>query len=110
MPSFYKNFTGSVDAFLLHCSKLDGDKVEAMVEDKSDDPLSPEECRALIMEDMRVNEEEAEKIRLQIVEAEIKEVCDSLVEKGFLEVAEYDKEGNPCYQATELGKKARKWS
>lgn len=103
--SIYKGFTGTIDALLEHCAGMDADKVADMATNKTNDILSPGECRAVIMDEFKCSLKKAEEIRMAIALEEIAKIQSDLKDKGYLELTGYDEDGNAIYIPTELGKK-----
>lgn len=96
-------FTGSVDALLEHCSKLDIQKVEEQI--KLDEK---QECLSIIMKDCECSLEEAEQIYNDIALSEVKQTIDQLVKEGIVEVSGYNDDGEPLFTLTELGRQIQK--
>ena len=96
-------FTGSVDALLEHCSKLDIQKVEEQI--KLDEK---QECLSIIMKDCKCSLEEAEQIYNDIALSEVKQTIDQLVKEGIVEVSGYNDDGEPLFTLTELGRQIQK--
>lgn len=65
--------------------------------------LNREEAIVFAMDDLKVTREEAERIVTEIQLEEFHRIAKGMVEKGFLEITEYDSEGQPIYQPTEKG-------
>lgn len=94
-------FTGTVDEFLNHCSKLDFDI--------SDEELKNREYEFsidFIMKEASVSREEAIELYNMIAFEEVKKTVDKLVEDGLLEITGYSADGEPLFGTTELGKKS----
>jgi len=96
-------FTGSVDALLDHCSKLDIKEVEEQI--KLDEK---QECLSIIMRDCDCSLEEAEQIYNDIALNEVKDTIDQLVKEGIVEVSGYNDDGEPLFTLTELGRQIQK--
>jgi predicted transcriptional regulator len=96
-------FTGSVDALLEHCSKLDIQEVEEQI--KLDEK---QDCLNIIMTDCECSLEEAEQIYSDIALSEVKQTIDQLVKEGIVEVSGYNEEGEPLFTLTELGRQIQK--
>jgi DNA-binding MarR family transcriptional regulator len=96
-------FTGSVDALLEHCSKLDIQEVEEQI--KLDEK---QDCLNVIMTDFECSLEEAEQIYSDIALSEVKQTIDQLVKEGIVEVSGYNEEGEPLFTLTELGRQIQK--
>lgn len=94
-------FTGTVDEFLNHCSKLDFDISDEELK-KREYELSIE----YIMREASVSRDEAIEIYNMIALEEVKNTVDKLVEDGFLEITGYSPDGEPLFGPTELGKKS----
>jgi len=92
-------FTGSVDQLLNHCSQLNVDELLVSCEKR--------ECIDMIMKDVECSLEEAEQIYNQIAVDDVKNTVDNLVDEGLLEITGYNKEGEPLFSLTELGKKVQ---
>jgi len=97
------NFNGSIDELLNHVSNVSDEEIERISDDNR--MLDREESIALVMEEAKLPREEAEKIVTEFQLEELDIILKGMVEKGLIEISEYDKEGNPLYTATEKGKK-----
>jgi predicted transcriptional regulator len=100
----FKNFTGSIDQLLNHCSKVNPDTI-------SDDTLlNHEELVDTIVEDYHTTKEEAEFFAMQIKLEIVRETIQDLVAQGILEQKGYNEDGEPTYGLTEYGKQVyEKW-
>lgn len=96
-------FTGSVDALLEHCSKLDIKVVEEQI--KLDEK---EDCLKIIMSDCDCSLEEAKEIYSDIALSEVKETMEQLLKEGIVEVSGHNEEGEPLFTLTELGRQIQK--
>lgn len=96
-------FTGSIDEFLDHCTKLDISEQSEVIKQSE-----REECLRIIMRDCECSFEEAEEIYDQIALNEVKETIDQLVKDGIVEVSGYNDDGEPLFTLTELGKQIQK--
>lgn len=92
-------FIGSVDQLLNHCSQLNVDELHTSCEKR--------DCINIIMKDAKCSLEEAEQIYDQIAVDDVKNTVDDLVNDGLLEITGYNKEGEPLFSLTELGKKVQ---
>ena len=101
-PTPFKNFKGSVDELLDHCSKIDPNVVE-----NEDYILSTEEAIDVIKEEYGCNDEEAKVILDEIKLAEAREIIQKLHDEGIVEVKEY-RAGEPLWGLTEKGKEEAK--
>lgn len=97
-----KQYKGTIDSFLDHCSKLNINEVEEQIKIQE-----KEECLEVIMKQCECNLEEAEEIYNEIALAEVKETVDQLVKEGLLEVSGYNEDGEPLFVLTELGKQVQ---
>lgn len=97
------NFTGSIDDLLNHISSVPDEEIEKISDEER--MLNREESIALVMEEGKMSREEAEEIVTEIQLEELDVILKGMVEKGLVEISEYDSEGNPCYKVTEKGKK-----
>jgi hypothetical protein len=102
----YKNFKGTVDELLEHCSSVDVNELEQVVCNGKDIVLTPEEARDALMEDFHLSKEDAEKYVLQIQLEEFNRIASGMVENGLLEITKYDSEGNPEYKVTDKGEQS----
>jgi hypothetical protein len=101
----FKNFTGSVDQFLEHTSNIDGDDVEKIVVDQSEDVmLNPENAVEFVKNELHCSDEEARRIVEEIQREEADKAISSLIERGLIEVSSY-KDGEPLYSLTDAGEK-----
>jgi predicted transcriptional regulator len=96
-------FKGTTDDFLNHV--LNAPKSEIDKVGGENEVLNREECISLLMDDFKMPKEKAEKIVTEIQLEEFHEIAQRLVNKGFLEVTEYDEEFQPVYKVTEAGRK-----
>ena len=96
------NFKGSIDDLLSHCATLDLNKVEEQV--KAEEKA---ECIKVIMQELECDEAEALEVYNEIALSETKTVVDQMVEDGLLEVIGHNKDGEPLFGLTELGKAIR---
>jgi hypothetical protein len=103
MGMFDKNFQGTTEQFLNHILSAPQSEIDAA--NDPDRELNRDELIAFVMEDFQVGQVEAEAIVQKILEEEVRQGCESLVAKGFLEIADYNDEGQPRYQMTEKAKK-----
>ena len=78
-PTPFKNFKGSVDELLDHCSKIDPNVVE-----NEDYILSTEEAIDVIKEEYGCNDEEAKVILDEIKLAEAREIIQKLHDEGIV--------------------------
>lgn len=101
-PTPFKNFKGSVDELLDHCSKIDPNVV-----DNEDYILSTEEAIDVIKEEFHCNDEEAKEILDNIKLAEAREIIQKLQEEGIVEIKEY-RDGEPIWGLTEKGQEEAK--
>lgn len=95
----FKNFTGSIDELLDHCSQIDPNVVN-----NEDIMLSTEEALDTIKEEFHCNDEEAKVILDEIKLAEAKEIIEKLRDDGIVEVKSYGPDGEPLWGLTEKGK------
>lgn len=103
MSNTSETYTGTIDSFLDHCSKLNINEVEEQVKQQE-----REECLEVIMEQCECSLEEAEEIYSEIALAEVKETIDQMVKDGLVEVSGYNEDGEPLFVLTELGKQIQK--
>src|ERR1017187_10155339 len=96
------NFTGSIDDLLNHVSNVSNEEIERIGDENL--MLNREECIALVMEEGRLPKEEAEKIVTEIQLMELDEIMKGMMERGLVEIAEYDENGQPGYIITKKGK------
>jgi hypothetical protein len=68
--------------------------------------LNREEAIAFAMDDLKISREEAERIVTEIQLEEFHRIAKSCVERGLLEITEYDGEGQPIYTPTIMGLKS----
>lgn len=103
MSNTSETYTGTIDSFLDHCSKLNINEVEEQVklQEKQD-------CLEVIMEQCECSLEEAQEIYNEIALAEVKETIDQMVKDGLVEVSGYNEDGEPLFVLTELGKQVQK--
>jgi len=98
-----ESYTGTIDGFLEHCSKLDTNEVEQQIKREE-----KEECLNIIMTDCECSLEEAEEIYSEIALEEVKESMEQLLKDGIVKVSGYNDEGEPLFMLTELGKQIQK--
>ena len=103
MSNTSESYTGTIDSFLDHCSKLNINEVEEQVKLQE-----KQECLEVIMEQCECSIEEAEVIYNEIALAEVKETIDQMVKDGLVEVSGYNEDGEPLFVLTELGKQVQK--
>jgi hypothetical protein len=92
-------FKGSVNELLKHCSNIDVDELY--------DQCEKRECLSIIMRETNCSEEEAELLYIDIALNDVKDTVDSLVEEGLVEISGFNKDGEPLFVLTELGKKVQ---
>jgi hypothetical protein len=103
LKTILKPFSGTIDELLNHVSDFDPNEVEQLVDGKIDVPLSDEEATALIMEELKVNRNDAAKILVEMKEEVVTETITKLMNENIVEVASYDENGQPLYTLTKLG-------
>jgi len=103
MSNTSESYTGTIDSFLDHCSKLNINEVEEQVKEQE-----KQECLEVIMEQCECSIEEAEEIYDEIALTEVKNTIDNLVKEGLVEVSGYNEDGEPLFVLTELGKQVQK--
>ena len=103
MSNTSETYTGTIDSFLDHCSKLNINEVEEQVKLQE-----KQECLEVIMEQCECSLEEAQEIYNEIALAEVKETIDQMVKDGLVEVSGYNEDGEPLFVLTELGKQVQK--
>jgi len=103
MSNTSESYTGTIDSFLDHCSKLNINEVEEQVKEQE-----RQECLEIIMEQCECSMEEAEEIYDEIALTEVKNTIDNLVKEGLVEVSGYNEDGEPLFVLTELGKQVQK--
>ncbi len=103
MSNTSESYTGTIDSFLDHCSKLNINEVEEQVKEQE-----RQECLEVIMEQCECSMEEAEEIYDEIALTEVKNTIDNLVKEGLVEVSGYNEDGEPLFVLTELGKQVQK--
>lgn len=103
MSNTSESYTGTIDSFLDHCSKLNINEVEEQVKEQE-----KQECLEVIMEQCECSMEEAEEIYDEIALTEVKNTIDNLVKEGLVEVSGYNEDGEPLFVLTELGKQVQK--
>lgn len=103
MSNTSESYTGTIDSFLDHCSKLNINEVEEQVKLQE-----KEECLEVIMEQCECSLEEAEGIYNEIALTEVKNTIDEMVKEGLVEVSGYNEDGEPLFVLTELGKQVQK--
>jgi Mn-dependent DtxR family transcriptional regulator len=94
----FKNFTGSIDELLDHCSNVDEDICN------DDTMLNHEELVDTIAEDFRVSKEEADRIAMEVKLEIVRDTVKQLADQGILELTGYDADGECIYRLTEKGK------
>lgn len=97
-PTPFKNFKGSIDELLDHCSKIDPNVV-----DDEDYILSNEEAIDVIKEEYGCSDADAKKILENIKLSEAREIIQKLQDEGIVELKEY-RDGEPIWGLTEKGK------
>ena len=90
MSNTSESYTGTIDSFLDHCSKLNINEVEEQVKEQG-----RQECLEIIMEQCECSMEEAEEIYDEIALTEVKNTIDNLVKEGLVEVSGYNEDGEP---------------
>ena len=103
MSNTSESYTGTIDSFLDHCSKLNINEVEEQVKEQE-----RQECLEIIMEQCECSMEEAEEIYDEIALTEVKNTIDNVVKEGLVEVSGYNEDGEPLFVLTELGKQVQK--
>ena len=103
MSNTSESYTGTIDSFLDHCSKLNINEVEEQLKEQE-----KQECLEVIMEQCECSMEEAEEIYDEIALTEVKNTIDNLVKEGLVEVSGYNEDGEPLFVLTELGKQVQK--
>lgn len=103
MSNTSESYTGTIDSFLDHCSKLNINEVEEQVKEQE-----KQECLKVIMEQCECSMEEAEEIYDEIALTEVKNTIDNLLKEGLVEVSGYNEDGEPLFVLTELGKQVQK--
>ena len=103
MSNTSESYTGTIDSFLDHCSKLNINEVEEQLKEQE-----KQECLEVIMEQCECSVEEAEEIYDEIALTEVKNTIDNLVKEGLVEVSGYNEDGEPLFVLTELGKQVQK--
>ena len=88
MSNTSESYTGTIDSFLDHCSKLNINEVEEQVKEQE-----KQECLEVIMEQCECSMEEAEEIYDEIALTEVKNTIDNLVKEGLVEVSGYNEDG-----------------
>lgn len=96
-------YTGTIDGFLEHCSKLDINEVEEQVKQQE-----KQECLDVIMKECECSLEEAEKIYDEIALKEVEDTVNQMVKDGLLEISGYNENNEPLFVLTELGKQVQK--
>jgi len=93
-------FNGSVNQLLSHCAKLDITEM--------DNQLEKQHAISYIMKEMSCTESEANEIYDELSYEEVKHTVDELVNEGLVEIVGFDKQGEPLFGLTELGKTIQK--
>jgi predicted transcriptional regulator len=96
-------FKGSVDELLNHVATAPKSEIDKV--GNGNKRVSREEAIEMTMDDLKIPREKAEKIVTKIQLEEYHKIAQGLVEKGLLEITEYDEEFQPVYGVTEAGKK-----
>ena len=94
-------FKGSVEDLLNRVLTAPQSAIDKVGDEN--ERLNREEAIAFAMDDLKITREEAEKIVTEIQLEEFHRIAKGMVEKGLLEITEYDGEGQPIYQPTEKG-------
>jgi len=89
-------FTGTIDQVLNHCANLNVDELDKQCERQS--------TIEYIMKETGCDEAEANEIYEEASLMEVKETVDDLVKQGLVQIVGYDKDGEPLFGLTELGK------
>jgi len=97
-----ESYTGTIDGFLEHCSKLDTNEVEQQIKREE-----KEACIQIIMKEASCDELEANDIYNEILLTETKTTVDKMVADGILYVSGHNEDGEPLFNLTELGKSVR---
>lgn len=90
-PSAFKDFKGSIDDLLDHCSKVDANEIENLA-NGGDRFLSPAEAMDCIAEEFHVSKEKARELYMDI-----------LIEEGLVHIVGNTEDGRPIYSATDKG-------
>ena len=98
---FNNFFKGSVDELLAHVGNAPQSEIDKA--GREDTVLNHEEIVAFIMDELKLPKEEAERLATAIQLEELKRVELSMVEKGLLEITEYDADGEPILKPTLKG-------
>lgn len=99
-----KPFTGTVDELLDHMNNIDDSKVESDINEDRDVLLSDGEAITQIMEELKCDRTEAEKVLMMVKEEEVKNTLNNLMSEGLVEISRYDADGEPLYSLTDAGK------
>jgi Fic family protein len=105
---FTENFSGSIDD-LLAFTQQNADFVDNVVEGREEIMLNDKEAIQFVKDEFKeqhgeiLTDVEAAEIMNEIKLAQVKDVIDSLVENGLVEIKEYDENGEPKYGLTEKG-------
>ena len=95
----FKNFTGTVDELLNHCSQVDPNIVN-----NEDVMLSTEEALDTIKEEFHCDDERAKILLDEFKLVEAKEFIEKLRDEGIVEIKKYNEDGEPLWGLTEAGK------
>lgn len=89
-------FKGSVDDLLNHVQTAPNTEIENV--DNPNKILHREEIIDLIIEDLKVNRQDAERMADEILMEEFNRIIQPMLEKGIVEVVDYDADGLPIYK------------
>ena len=101
----FRNFKGTIEELIENVQKFDVDKLDNIMSEKEDIMLTDEESIDLIIEEVHCSEEEAKRILTEIKEEIVSDNLKILMERGLVEIKEYNSEGEALYGLTEDGKK-----
>ena len=98
---FNKFFKGTIDDLLKMVSDAPTEEINKI--NNPDEILNPDEAIATVMDDLKVSKEEAERIVTELQIEEFDKIARDLVDKGIIEIVDYDIENGYKYMPTEKG-------
>jgi len=96
MTKLSNTFTRNIDELLAHCASVDDFTIDQAVE--------LEMAIQHVMKEMEVDRDTAIEVIQEIHLNEVQRTVDTMVAKGLIEITGYNKNNEPLYSLTELGK------
>lgn len=102
-PTLFKEFHGTVDDVLNHCSKVDDTEINRVTDPNGN--VTREEAIQMVMDDCKLSRKDAEWVVDEMQMEECKRIIGELITEGLVYIADYDgPDGEPRYLLTEKGK------